>query len=255
MKRLVAILLAMLLLCTPMTGALAVQANKGSITINPKHFPDKVFRNYVLKNIDKNKDKKLSLQEQNSVKQIDLYESGVKSLKGIEYFANLEKLECAYNALTELDVSKNKKLVKLSCNANAIKQLDVRKNVKLVELYCSGNALSTLDVRKNKKLDIIVCSGNKLNALDVSKNSELYYIECWDSGLKSITFGNNKKLLYLACSGNPLKKLSLKNCPKLRLAVKKGKRVEEDGALHYSYYDKHGDWESHLYVDKGVKLN
>lgn len=40
---------------------------------------------------------------------------GLSSLKGIEYFKSLTKLECDYNQLSSLDVSKNTKLTELWC--------------------------------------------------------------------------------------------------------------------------------------------
>ena len=45
-----------LLLCRAASAA-------GGIPIDKDHFPDKTFRNYVLKNFDTNQDKTLSTQE------------------------------------------------------------------------------------------------------------------------------------------------------------------------------------------------
>ena len=81
--------------------------------INKTNFPAKDFRNYVLANIDLNGDKKLSRSEADAVDELMLRtwedaEAGrnaynLSSLKGVEYFANLEQLECVACNVKALD--------------------------------------------------------------------------------------------------------------------------------------------------------
>lgn len=61
------------------------------------------------------------------------------SLAGIEYFESLEKLNCSYNHITELDVTKNRKLAALWCHYNQLTELDISKNRELTQLYCDHN--------------------------------------------------------------------------------------------------------------------
>ena len=105
---------------------------------------DTKFKEYCLKNFDTNKDGKISIAEANAVTIIDVGNSSIISLKGIEYFTNLNGLYCSENQLTNLDVSKNSALTSLYCYRNQLTSLDVNKNTALTELYCYNNQLSVI---------------------------------------------------------------------------------------------------------------
>lgn len=86
--------------------------------IDPEHFPDGSFRDYISANIDKDSDGFLSEKEISDVSDIDVDSTGIASLKGIEYFTELVSLSCGNNSLISLDLSENKKLSILSCESN-----------------------------------------------------------------------------------------------------------------------------------------
>ena len=56
------------------------------------------------------------------------------SLRGIEYFVSLENLDCRFNQLKELDLSKNTKLKSVICQYNQLTQLNVDGCTELYEL-------------------------------------------------------------------------------------------------------------------------
>ena len=101
-------LLALLLAAIILLPSRAMAAD---VAINSTNFPDATFRKYVSNNFDKNGDGKLSDSEQEAVDTITLINKGVTSLKGIEYFPNLETLECYGNNIAEIDISGNPFLV------------------------------------------------------------------------------------------------------------------------------------------------
>ena len=90
------------------------------IDINVTNFPDENFRHYLLEQ-DYGKDGVLTEAEIKGITSIIVYKKGISSLKGIEYFTALRILECLYNKLTALDVSKNTELRYLYCYKNNIK--------------------------------------------------------------------------------------------------------------------------------------
>jgi Leucine-rich repeat (LRR) protein len=59
---------------------------------------------------------------------------------------DLTELDCSFNQLTSLDVSKNTLMI-LSCQSNLLTSLDVSQNTDLVKLECYDNELTSLDVR------------------------------------------------------------------------------------------------------------
>ena len=106
-----------------LTNAYAGESEPEVIEINAENFPDEAFREYVLAAVDTNDDGKLSLEERLARKNIYVAEEGIATLKGIEYFSNLEGLNCHNNDIEELDVSmlqNNKKLYCHNCDINTL---------------------------------------------------------------------------------------------------------------------------------------
>ena len=136
------------------------------------------FMKYCYDNFDVNHDGIVSMSEAQSVKKIDVHSKDINSLKGIEYFSQLSELDCAFNNLTSLDVSKNTQLISLDCKLNSISSLDVSKNTQLISLDCNENSISSLDVSKNTQLVSLRCYFNNLTSLDLSKNTQLIELFC-----------------------------------------------------------------------------
>ena len=78
------------------------------VAINAVNFPDETFREFV-KQFDGDNDGVLNDDEIASVDGIHVQESGISSLKGIEYFTNITQLNCQDNNLSSLDVHNSKK--------------------------------------------------------------------------------------------------------------------------------------------------
>ena len=203
-----------------------------SVDMNLVFIPDPAFREFC---IDKGYadadgylfiDKAAAVTGTLDVKK-QLGDNRITSLAGIEYFTNITGLNCNYNALTTLDMSKNTKLKTLECRGNnlttlevsantklqtldcgstsSLGQLDVTRNTELVTLICDGNNLTTLDVSKNTKLEYLECSGNRsLGQLDMKQNTELTGLLCDNNNLTTLDVSKNTKLQKLNCSNNPL---------------------------------------------------
>ena len=214
------------------------------LSIDEVNFPDAIFRAYVSNNCDTNGDGVLSKAEAEAVKEIYVRSKEITSLKGVEFFTKLEKLNCSVNPLKELDVTHNTELKELNCggtweddNPNQLTSLDVSKNTALTHLGCTYNKLTSLDVSKNtalghlscngnqlKKLDVtnnvelegFYCDGNQLSTLDVSNNKKLVALGCGKNQLTAIDISNNPALIYLSCDGNQLSSLDVSNQPVLQ---------------------------------------
>ena len=170
-------------------GENGIAVQSAGVAIDNTNFPDANFRTFV-KNFDTNKDDSLSDTEIAAVEEIDCYDKGISNLKGIEYFTALRSLNCGYNQLTALDVSKNTTLTKLYCKNNQLTVLDVSKNTALTYLRCNRNQLTSLDVSKNTALTKLYCSTNQLTSLDVSKNTALTDLDCDKNQLTSLDVSN-----------------------------------------------------------------
>ena len=205
----------------------------GDVAINEENFPDPAFREYV-KRYDKNNDGSLSAAEIAKVKVIQrLFEvTGLKDLKGIEFFTALTELKCMNTEITELDVSRNTALTYLDCDGTKITELNVGENTALENLYCNNTGITSLDIRKNKALKILWCyntgieslnvsentdlttldcSGTKITALNVGENTALTNLYCRDTGITSLDISENTALEELRCTGCPLAWLDVRN--------------------------------------------
>lgn len=163
---------------------------------------------------DTNRNGKLSMTEAQAVTRIDLAGEGifdVTSLAGIEYFTNLDFLDCGRNQLTNLDVSANTKLTQLLCYDIGLISLDLSNNPELTWLNCDNNRLTNLNISANTKLRSFFCNYNRLTSLDVSNNPELIYLGCNNNQLESLDISMNKQLFNLDCSNNLLTDLDVSN--------------------------------------------
>lgn len=168
----------------------------------------------------------------NKLTTLDLANSAITDVTGIEDFVSLTslflnsnkltsinvskntaliKLNVGWNAITDLDVSNNVSLNQLSCYSNKLQTLNVTKNINLTILECSQNEISALDLSSNSKLSVLSCVTNKLTTLDTSKNLELTALTCFQNQITSLDVTANTKLTHLHCFSNKIKALDLSN--------------------------------------------
>ena len=175
--RLVSALLTLAMVFTFLPfSAFAATDSYGPVYITDANVPDKTFREYLLKQFDKDGNGVLTPAERYAVTEIDVNDKNITSLKGIEFFPNLKKLNCGHNRLTSLDVSKNTELTYLKCSYNRMTELDVSKNTELTYLDCSYNRLTELDVSQNTKLTELYFVSNQLTSLQADNCTNLTVI-------------------------------------------------------------------------------
>jgi Leucine-rich repeat (LRR) protein len=92
------------------------------------------------------------------IKSLDVRNSRIADMAGIEAFVNLEYLDCSSNHLTGLDISNNAGLLYLMCDGNQLTNLEVSGNAPLVDLSCGNNLLDSLDISHNLVLQSVSLS-------------------------------------------------------------------------------------------------
>jgi Leucine-rich repeat (LRR) protein len=185
---------------------------------------------------------------------LDLYDSSISDLTGIEDFASLTNLDCRKNKLTSINLSKNIKLTDINIGENQLTDLNVEKNILLTSLDCQKNKLTNLDVSINTKLTLLNvmhnqistldltnnlvlkkfdASSNKLASLNIDKNIELTNFDCANNLLTSIDVTQNTLLEYLYCHYNQITNLDIKNNTSLvYLMCHSNKLTNIDVSLH-----------------------
>ena len=126
------------------------------------------------------------------------------SSKTVSIYGKVTELDCSFNQLIALDVSKNTALIRLKCYFNRLTALDVSKNTALIRLECYFNKLKALDVSKNSALTWLNCSCNQLTKLNLSKNTELEILNCFNNQLTELNVSKNTVLQHLYCYNNSI---------------------------------------------------
>ncbi|MDR1601761.1 MAG: hypothetical protein LBS42_04955 [Tannerella sp.] len=168
-------------------------------------FTDEIFKAYVASNFG-DFVVPIEVGEVALVIDLDVRNSGIKSLNGIENFTALEEINCSKNQLTELDVRSNTALKYLYCETNQLTKLDLSENHSLEELNCSNNQLTELDVSNNTALMYLYCSNNQLTELDVSNKADLQHLNCNNNRLLAgkLNITGHKNGIGVTCKGNYL---------------------------------------------------
>ncbi len=112
------------------------------VPIDQDHFPDEAFRLNVAAAYDSDQDNFLTWTEAQAVTHMVMSGQGIEDLTGIEYFTELTWLNCSFNNLEQLRLSKNTKLVTLLCMNNQLKDLRTENCNLLRNLYCYNNKLN-----------------------------------------------------------------------------------------------------------------
>ena len=225
--------LAMVFTFLPFNAFAASTANPEIDFNSPEfklNFPDAEFRNFLKGYCDTNNDGKLDVD----IKSMKIPTSyAIKSLKGIEFFEDLETLDCHGIGLTTLNVGKNFKLEELDCSGNQLKEYLPILSSGLKKLNCSNNKLTHMNLgillglnleevncSNNKITNIVMdsvgelvkfdCSNNDLMALDVSQCFKLKELNCSGNQLMELNVGNQTQLTQLDCSNNKLTELNVK---------------------------------------------
>ncbi|MCL7754316.1 T9SS type A sorting domain-containing protein [Polaribacter sp. Z022] len=184
------------------------------------NIPDSNFKNYLLEHssINTNNDSEIQISEaQSFTGKIDIKGSGklesqkVKDLTGLEAFTTLTAIDCSFNGLTQIDVSKNIELIDLHCHNNELSSIDVTKNINLEELECFNNKITSLDVTKNVELVKLWCTNNLLTNIDVTQNTRLRLFEIEENQFTSLDVTKNIQLTTLVISRNNFTSIDISN--------------------------------------------
>ncbi|WP_163411587.1 T9SS type A sorting domain-containing protein [Flavobacterium ajazii] len=140
---------------------------------------------------------------------LNVSNSGISNLSGIQDFTKLQVLYCQDNQLTSLDVSQNKELNYLDCSNNALTNLNVTGSSKLATLNCETNQLSNIDFTTNPVLYNLYCNSNKLTSLNLAANPDLNFLFCYTNQLTSLSVITNTKLTRLYCQENQITSLDV----------------------------------------------
>jgi len=142
---------------------------------------------------DTNGDGEIQVAEAEAVLGLQLVEQSIADLEGLQYFINIEVIDCSQNYLIDyipttywpnlkylesddnnivnIDVTQNSFLEILILEANPLISIDVTQNSVLKELYLNSCQLSSIDITQNILLEKLYCTTNQLISLNIKNNN------------------------------------------------------------------------------------
>ena len=205
----------------------------GDIPLDEEHFPDEDFRTRIKKMFDKDNNDYLSDVE---LEATEMDFGGVmQSMKGLEYFTELETLSVSMSNVEELDLSANTKLKSVKFNNSkltyvyfgrnpnltsielksnmTLKSLDVSKLENLGYLILTKTGVTEVDVSNNPMLRNFTCDHSYISCIDVRRNPLIGNIQCNDCpNLNTIKLGDSDNLNMLYCQNTALTELDISRC-------------------------------------------
>ncbi|WP_298396217.1 T9SS type A sorting domain-containing protein [Flavobacterium sp.] len=183
--------------------------------VNSYHYAKNASNQWM--KIDTNNDGQIQQSEALLVTKLYIYYEGnpsnifINSLTGLEYFYNLEYIDCRDNplntinllasliylkvilanscSLSSVNLNGMNSLEALSVADNNLTQIDLSGLSNLKSLGCDINNISTIDVSNNPFLTSLTCRYNNLNSINIKNginhdfnNLNGYYTDCWKIG-------------------------------------------------------------------------
>jgi len=159
----------------------AFAQNPSDTLVLTSSFPDSAFRAQLLVKIDQNKDKKLQWGEVLGTTKLSLVDSKIKSLVGIELFANLDSLGIRSLSITSLDLTKNEKMKMLTGYwQSSLKVVTVSKKAPYSVIGLGGNNLDSFDASGLKQLKTLSVGAQKLTFLNI-QGTTLDYLNAFEN--------------------------------------------------------------------------
>ena len=194
MRKLLYAFLCMLLLCVP----------AGAVPIDEASFPDPALREAVkVHDIGEYYDEEnqewvgandglLGANECNRANHITVW--GAADLRGIEYFPNIEHLDCSYGSVSHLDLSRNPRIKLLLCFDTKLETVNLSGYSALVKAYFTGTPLKRLNVSGCSSLEELHCNNCTLEDLNISGCASLKLLYCDSNNLTRLDAGGCRSL-------------------------------------------------------------
>lgn len=167
--------------------------------------------------IDTNYNNEIEISEALQISHLDIYgqifisgtfyPNNTSNLSGLEYFTNLEYLDCRYLPIVTIDATPFINLEVLICGdpnlSSPLTNLNVTGLTNLLNLRCVGASLLTsVDVSTLTNIVDLWFYYTSITSLDISNLTNLWRLDCSYNQLTSIDVSNNINLQHLSCHGN-----------------------------------------------------
>ncbi|MFL2579627.1 MAG: T9SS type A sorting domain-containing protein [Parvicellaceae bacterium] len=170
------------------------------------YIPDSMFeQKLIYLGYDSVHDGKVLTSYIKNIDSLDISNSGIIDLTGIEDFLNLKFLNINMNELSNYDISKNFFLENLQCRCSGIDSLSINQNHMLRILDCGNDIFSGINPCQNSNFE------NNILSINLANNPQLISLGLVRNNLSSLDIRQNPNLTELKCQDNDLEILDLRN--------------------------------------------
>jgi Leucine-rich repeat (LRR) protein len=110
----------------------------------------------------------------------------IESVKGLEFFTNLTKLDLHYNQIKNINLTSLTKLTELNISGYRLINLDLTAQVNLISLDITDNPLTNLDLTDQTKLEYLRASNCNLTSIIFPENPQLSVLTLTDNQFTTI---------------------------------------------------------------------
>lgn len=159
--------------------------------------------------IDTNNDSEIQVSEALLIYSLNVMNSAIADLSGIDSFVNLRVLNCDQNTLTSLNVTSLTELTNLDCSGNPLLALNVSGLNSLKRLSCLGTEFTTLNVSSLTNLEFLDFTNSFVSSIDVSGLTNLKTLHCGSNEITALNLSGLVNLESLFVYNNNLTSLDL----------------------------------------------
>ena len=167
-----------------------------SIQAQVINIPDANFKaKLIALGLDDNGNGQIEMAETVEVYILNLQNSNISSLEGIQYFTEMDWLDCSGNNISDLSVLNSfPYFYTLECSNNNLTNLDLSNFYSITNLYCSYNQLTSLDLSNTLYTVMnVVASNNNLITLNIKNGT---------AGVNGLYIENNPNLNHVCVNDN-----------------------------------------------------
>jgi len=189
-------------------------SNAGAQIVN---IPDSIFKSRLFfHGVDLNQDGEIQETEAQQVTFLDIRDSGIKDLTGLEKFTSLHVLNVSGNKIQSIDLTTLKNMGYLYCSEATLYKLELKDLPKLTYLICNKNDnLQKLTIINCPLITKIDCSHGALPTLDLSGSGidTLKELNCYANELSSVNLTGVTITDFYNFSYNRLRAIDLSGIP------------------------------------------
>ena len=169
-----------------------------SIQAQVINIPDANFKaKLIALGLDDNGNGQIEMAETVEVYILNLQNSNISSLEGIQYFTEMDWLDCSGNNISDLSVLNTFSYFSyLSCSNNNLTSLDLSNFSSIMYLICSNNQLTSLDISslQDASIEQLIANNNNLITLNLKNGRPDMVFQ--------LNIDNNPNLSYVCVNNN-----------------------------------------------------